>query len=104
MTEKRTVGIVAALVAITAVAIGVFAAREPLMLARIATAYCAKTVCSCLHVASRPLASCMSELPADALERVSVSVKADRVIATALGGLIFAHAVHEPGYGCAIIR
>lgn len=103
MTKKRKICLIAAPIAISTVAIGALAAWEPLMLAGMGTAYSAKVVCSCLHAAGRPLASCLGDLPAKALERVSVSANGDRVVVTALGGLISAHAVYEPGYGCTIM-
>lgn len=69
--------------------------KDQVAYARIATAYGAKQVCSCLHVAERPMDSCLNDFPTDfsAVTRASV-----------LGGLVDARAHFEPGLGGTLVK
>lgn len=75
--------------------------------ARNATAYGAKSVCSCLHVSGLPLDECKAGFTQDvsmvkfAQERVDGR---EGVTASVLGGLVSATARHEPGLGCTLVE
>lgn len=71
--------------------------------ARVATAYGAKMVCSCLHVAERPMESCRHDFTAD-VSAVSFSDSNNTTRAQVLGGLVSAEAKYEPGLGCTLVK
>ena len=69
--------------------------------AEVATAYGAKMVCSCLHVAGREMDSCRHDFTTD-VSAVSFSDKDDVTRASVLGGLVKSEAKFEPGLGCTL--
>ena len=71
--------------------------------ARVATAYSAKMVCSCLHVAERDMNSCKQDFTAD-MGAVSFSDDGQVTRAEVLGGLVRAEARYEPGLGCTLVK
>lgn len=71
--------------------------------AKVATAYGAKMVCSCLHVAERPMESCKQDFTAD-VSAVSFSDNGDTTRAQVLGGLVSAKAKFEPDLGCTLVE
>jgi predicted negative regulator of RcsB-dependent stress response len=71
--------------------------------AEVATAYGAKMVCSCLHVAERPMESCRQDFTAD-MSAVSFSDADGTTRAEVLGGLVRAEAKFEPGLGCTLVK
>lgn len=79
-----------------------FAMREDLAYARIATGFAAKQTCSCLHVSGRPLESCLGDFPEDARQQLSISDDANVTRASVLFGAISAEARYDGAYGCVI--
>lgn len=79
-------------------------AREPLSMAHLGTGFAAKQTCSCLHVSNRDLASCKLDYPKDVAALFSWRTEGETVEVTALGGLFSAQAVHEPGFGCRLVK
>lgn len=73
-----------------------------LAFADVATAYGAKKVCSCLHVAGRSLESCSTDFTEDVAQVVFTDT-GDGARAEVLGGRIGAYARHRPGLGCALV-
>ncbi|MDX1293473.1 MAG: hypothetical protein R3265_11745 [Hyphomonas sp.] len=71
--------------------------------AEISTAYTAKMVCSCLHVAERDLESCKQDFTVD-VGAVSFSDDGETTRASVLGGLIRADARFAPGLGCTLVK
>ena len=71
--------------------------------AEVATAYGAKMVCSCLHVAERNMESCKHDFTAD-MSAVSFSDRNDVTRASVLGGLVKGEARFEPGLGCTLVK
>lgn len=100
MLRKYWLWIVAALA--LAIGAGLWAARGQIAYAHIATAYAAKTTCSCVHVSGRSLASCTADFPPDAQGLITVTERGDRMRASVLFGAISAEAVYEGEFGCRI--
>ena len=71
--------------------------------AKVATAYGAKMVCSCLHVGERPMESCKHDFTSD-VSAVSFSDADGITRADVLGGLVSAEAKFEPGLGCTLVK
>ena len=69
--------------------------KDQVAFARIATAYGAKQVCSCLHVAERPMDSCMDDFTTD-ISAVRIADDGAVTRASVLGGLVDAKAPHGP--------
>ena len=76
--------------------------KGQLAYADVATAYGAKVVCSCLHVAEREMDSCRHDFTAD-MSIVSFSDRNNVTRASVLGGLASARAQFEPGLGCTLV-
>jgi hypothetical protein len=74
--------------------------RDAVAFARIGTTYAAKQTCSCLFVAGRPMDSCKTDYPADAVKQFTWTVEGNDVTVSAAGGLFSAKATFEDGYGC----
>lgn len=83
--------------------IGWLATGDQRAYARIATTYAAKQACSCVHVAGRPLASCIADFPPEAQGLITVSQQGETMRADVLFGAISAKAIHEEGFGCRIV-
>lgn len=81
--------------------------RGEVAYARLATAYGAKKVCSCLYVAEREMNSCLGDFTED-VSIVKFSAHEDGeakvVEASVLSGLVKDRAVYRPGLGCALER
>nr|WP_070960489.1 hypothetical protein [Hyphomonas sp. Mor2] len=83
--------------------------------AKVATAYGAKQVCSCVFVAEREFDSCLGDFTED-VSQVSFSVSSSEIVengaartdqtvmAQVLGGMIRNRARFEPGLGCTLER
>lgn len=71
--------------------------------AEVATAYGAKMVCSCLHVAEREMASCRNDFTVD-VGAVTFSDDGRVTTASVLGGIVKAKARFEPGLGCTLVK
>jgi hypothetical protein len=87
-------------VLVVLIAVGVWSTRDTFATARTGTVYVAKQTCSCLFVAGRPLDSCYTDFDAESVRPLDVSVSANSVTVSALGGLISARARYDQGYGC----
>ena len=87
-------------VLVVLIGVGVWSSKDTFATARTGTAYVAKQTCSCLFVAGRPLDSCHTDFDATAVRSLDVSVTANSVTVSALGGLISARAQYDQGYGC----
>ncbi len=70
--------------------------------ASVATSYGAKMACSCLHVAERPMDSCLEDFTTD-MSQVTFSDEDNVTRASVLGGLVKSDARYEPGLGCALV-
>lgn len=77
--------------------------KDQVAYAKVATAYGAKQVCSCLHVAGRPMDSCMDDFTTD-ISAVSIADDGAITRASVLGGLVGARARFEPGLGCTLVK
>ena len=77
--------------------------KDQIAYAKVATAYGAKQVCSCLHVAERPMDSCMDDFTTD-ISAVSIADDGAITRASVLGGLVDAKARFEPGLGCTLAK
>jgi len=107
------------LLAVLAVVFGLFWQfwlKDQVALAKVATAYGAKQVCSCLFVAGREMESCRTDFTQD-ISAISFEVKQsytttedhatitqETVRASALAGLISDTAQFEPGLGCTLVK
>jgi len=88
-----------------------FYLKDQAAFAKVATAYTAKMVCSCIFVAERELESCMTDFTED-ITALDIEVKdhsgpsgqTRTVIARAPFGLSRDTASFEPGLGCALSR
>ena len=80
-----------------------FLIKDQIDLARVATPYGAKMVCSCRFVAERPMESCLADFTED-VSAVSFHEEDNAIRATVLGGVGSATAVHEEGLGCSLIE
>ena len=88
--------------------------KDQVAFAKVATAYGAKQVCSCLFVGERELDSCLGDFTAD-VSAVSFDVSSSRTVvdgqtrtndtvtASVLGGLIQDTARFHPNLGCALV-
>ncbi|MGB6317090.1 MAG: hypothetical protein WBG08_00520 [Litorimonas sp.] len=76
--------------------------KPQLEFAEIATAFAAKKVCSCLHVAELPMERCEVDFTDD-VSMVEFVSDGDEVRAEVLGGRIAGRAVHRPGIGCTVV-
>jgi hypothetical protein len=104
VSRKSLWWIGALIVAALAIGAAAWGLQGPLAYARIATGYTAKQTCSCLHVSGRPMESCVTDYPADAIRNVSIAAEGDRVRVAALFGAFKAEAVYEDGFGCRILE
>ena len=77
--------------------------KDQVEYAQVATAYGAKMVCSCLHVAERPMESCMTDFTVD-VSQVRFSDNGRMTHASVLGGLVSSKAKYEPGLGCTLVK
>tara|TARA_R110000782_G_scaffold130410_1_gene222093 strand:- start:2771 stop:3085 length:315 start_codon:yes stop_codon:yes gene_type:complete len=77
--------------------------KDQVAFAKVATAYGAKQVCSCLHVAERDLDSCRGDFTTD-ISAVSIADDGAVTRASVLGGLVGAKARFEPGLGCTLVK
>lgn len=77
--------------------------KEQVAFAKVASAYGAKQVCSCLHVGERPMESCMDDFTVD-ISAVSISDDGATTTASVLGGLVKAEASFTPGLGCTLVK
>jgi hypothetical protein len=75
--------------------------KPQLQFAQVATAFAAKKVCSCLHVAELPMEVCEADFTDD-VSMVSFQADGNVVSAEVLGGRISSVARHTPGLGCAL--
>ena len=86
-------------VVVAGAAIWAFWLSEQVAFAKVATAYGAKKVCSCLHVSGRDMALCEADFTED-VSLVSFTQTETSVTASVLGGLVSETARHHPGQGC----
>ena len=77
--------------------------KDQVAFAKVATAYGAKQVCSCLHVAERDLDSFRGDFTTD-MSAVSFADDGAETRATVLGGLVSAKARFAPGLGCTLVK
>ncbi|MBU1287167.1 MAG: hypothetical protein KJ871_05515 [Alphaproteobacteria bacterium] len=77
--------------------------KEQVAFAKVATAYGAKQVCSCLHVGERPMASCMDDFTVD-ISAVTVTDDGAVTTASVLGGVVKSEASYSPGLGCTLVK
>lgn len=77
--------------------------KDQVAFAKVATAYGAKQVCSCLHVGERPLESCMDDFTVD-ISAVTIADDGAVTTASVLGGLVKSEASFTPGLGCKLAK
>ena len=77
--------------------------KDQVAFAKVATAYGAKQVCSCLHVANRDMASCETDFTVD-VSAISFADANNTTTASVLSGLVSAKARYEPGLGCTLVK
>ncbi|MEM7728158.1 MAG: hypothetical protein AAF311_02670 [Pseudomonadota bacterium] len=76
--------------------------KPQLEFAAVATAFSAKKVCSCLHVAGLSMEACEADFTDD-VSIVEFRAEGDSVTAEVLGGRVSALARHRPAYGCQLV-
>ena len=80
-----------------------FFLKRQVAYAEVATAYNAKMVCSCLHVAGRGMDSCREDFTSD-MSVLSLADSGDTTTASILGGVVKSEARFEPGLGCTLVK
>lgn len=103
MSRKRWILVAVAGAAIVAVGL-FFSLRDEYAYAHIATGYAAKQMCSCVHIAGRPLDACLADFPPEARGNIAVTENGPNVRASVLLGAVSAEAVFEDGYGCRLLN
>jgi hypothetical protein len=103
VSRKRWIWIGAAVGVAAVFGLAAWSLQDDIAYARLATGYAAKQTCSCIHVSSRSLESCVNDFPEDARSQLTVVPDGDRVRASVLLGVVHAEAVFEEGYGCRIL-
>lgn len=76
--------------------------KPQLEFARVATAFAAKKVCSCLHVAEMSLDQCRADFTDD-VSMATIEADGQTVTVEVLDGRISSRAVHTPGLGCTLL-
>ena len=71
--------------------------------AKVATAYGAKKVCSCLYLTNRSEASCLTDFTED-VSAVNFEITPKAVSAHVLGGLVSETAQYVEGQGCRLVQ
>lgn len=104
MSRKRWLGLTVLAVVLVVIVGGVWASRDQVAYAHIATGYAAKQVCSCVHVANRDLDACVADYPEEAQRNITVSMDGDNVRASVLWGAIRSEATFDGEYGCRIVE
>lgn len=105
VSRKRWLGIAVLAVVLVVVVGGVWASRDQVAYAHIATGYAAKQVCSCVHVANRALDSCVADYPEEAQRNITVTMDGNEVRASVLFGAISSEATFDSDeYGCRIVE
>jgi hypothetical protein len=106
MRVIKALGLAVVILAALGAAFWHFWLSDQVSYARLATAYGAKSVCSCLHISRLPLDECKAGFTDDvSLVKFSQSRLDGResVTASVLGGVVSATARHEPGLGCTLV-
>ncbi|MEQ3649281.1 hypothetical protein [Hyphomonas sp.] len=75
--------------------------KRQVAFAEVSTAYGAKMVCSCLHIAERELESCKKDFTAD-VSAVTFTDDGHVTRASVLGGLVKSEARFDPALGCTL--
>jgi len=99
------VKVILAITALLIAAIGaayLFWLRPQLEFAQIGTAYGAKKMCSCLHVAELTLDQCKADFTED-ISMVTFIPEEAAVTVEVLGGRVSNRAIYRPGLGCALV-
>lgn len=104
VSRKRWLGLTVLAVVLVVVVGGVWASRDQVAYAHIATGYAAKQLCSCVHVSNRDLDSCVADYPEEAQRNITVSMEGDNVRASVLFGAIRSEATFDAEYGCRIVE
>ena len=114
MKPVKAILIALGVLAVSGGALWQFWLKGQVAYAKVATAYGAKMVCSCLYVAERQMESCKDDFTADvsavtftAIETPvttanQASMMRQSARASVLGGLVANTAVIEPGLGCTL--
>lgn len=76
--------------------------KPQLDFARVATAFAAKKVCSCLHVAEMTLDQCRVDFTDD-VSMATISVEGEIVTVSVLEGRVSSQAIHTPDLGCRLL-
>ena len=92
--------IIAGVLAVLGFGLWHFFLKDQVAFADVASAYVAKQTCSCVFVAERELASCLTDFTQD-VSQLDVTQAEGRVTASALG-LISSTAIHQPDLGCVL--
>jgi hypothetical protein len=76
--------------------------KEQVAFARVASAYGAKQVCSCLHVGGRTMDSCKGDFTVD-VSAITFTDDGTTTRASVLGGLVKSEARFADGLGCTLV-
>ncbi|MEL6686192.1 MAG: hypothetical protein AAFP97_01065 [Pseudomonadota bacterium] len=76
--------------------------KPQLEFANVATAFAAKKVCSCLHVAEMSLEQCRADFTDD-VSMATIIAEGQTVTVEVLGGRVSSRAVHTPDLGCTLL-
>lgn len=99
MKLVKALGITTLVVAVLGAGVWQFWGKDLAAQAEIGSAFAAKHVCSCLHIAERSMESCMSDFVQD-IGQLTITDDGTTTTAKAPLGLATAHARFEPGLGC----
>src|ERR1700757_589463 len=91
-------------IAVVLVVAGAWLVHRVVEQAHIGTAYVAKLTCSCLFVSHRSPQSCATDYDAAAARALTREIAGQSVTVSALGHVIAARAVFEPGFGCHLVN
>ena len=102
MKLVKALGIVVVVLAVLAGIVWQFWGKDLAKDAKIGTAFAAKHVCSCLHVAGHSMDFCLEDFVQD-VGQLEITNDGNVTKASAPFGLGTAQAKFEPGLGCALV-
>ena len=103
MKLVKALGIIVIILAVLAGGVWQFWGKGLAADAQIGSAFAAKHVCSCLHVAEQDMDFCLSDFVQD-VGPLTITNDGNTTTAKAPLGLGSAKARYEPGVGCALVQ
>jgi len=103
MKLVKVLGIVIVVLALIAAGAWQFGLKDLKKDAEVGTAFAAKHVCSCLHIAERSMDMCLQDF-VQPVGQLDITNEGNVTTAKAPFGLGIAKAKYEPGLGCAFVK